>query len=40
MKLELGRWGTQREKEEETRRGRGGGVVVEEDKGEGKQTKG
>lgn len=39
MKLELGRWGAQREKEEETRRGRGG-VVVEEDKGEGKQTKG
>lgn len=39
MKLELGRWGAQREEGEETRRGRGG-VVVEEEKGRGKQTQG
>lgn len=39
MKLELGRWGAQREEGEETRRGRGG-VVVEEEEGRGKQTQG
>lgn len=37
MKLELGRWGAQREEGEETRRGRGG-VVVEEEEGEGGET--
>lgn len=34
MKLELGRWGAQREEGEETQRGRGG-VVVEEEEGGG-----
>lgn len=38
MKLELGRWGAQRDEGEETRRGRG--VVVEEEEGEGETDTG
>lgn len=39
MKLELGRWGAQREEGEETRRG-GGRGVVEEEEGEGETDTG